>query len=228
MREISHTNAIFKKLRKIKFKKTKISDKKIKLIKSTTGWVGKGTKANPIIIDNLIKLHPNLKFHSNTLHYYLKDLYLHKLTCQFAQNITIENCTIYKFKMDNCHNFTLLNNKILNYKIIYSKANTIIDNQISNIYKLKIDESKDINPLSNPITYCLIFICVPAFISGSVFWFLGFIPLYFLARMSYINYKRVKRMQNKKNNKFINNTKLRNRKKVIAEILNHYNILYRI
>ncbi len=210
-------------LKRKKNKKTRISDKSINSLKSEKGWSGKGSDIDPIIINDLRGLRPNLKIHRSTLHYAIKNLTIYYLSCRYTQNITIENCTIHRFEIKGCYNITLVNNKILNHKIVGSKGNTFIGNKLSQIQNLKKNGDKlAISPLSrqigSPLNCCLAFTAASAFLSGTVFWFMGFIPLGLLALMNYLSYTRSKRIKDKKENSYINNTELQNKKAVFKDI----------
>ena len=219
--------AIIKNLKPKRFHKTQISDKKINSLKTKKGWPGKGSKFEPIIIDNLRDLSLNLRIYRSTLHYYIKNLFIYKLSCRYTQNITIENCTIYQLEIKGCYNMTLLNNKILNHKIVYSKGNTFIDNKLSQIQKLKKNDHKTgIYPQGkkylSPLTCCLSFIAISAFLAGTDFWFIGFIPIVLLTLMNYLTYFRRKRTNDKKENFYVNNTDIQNKDAILNEIINHY------
>jgi len=214
-------------LKRNKFKKTQISDKTINSLKSEKGWLGKGSNIEPIIIDDLKNLRPKLRIHRSTLHYNIKNLIIYNLSCRYTQNITIEKCMIYKLEIKGCYNMTLLNNKILNYKIVDSKGNSFIENKLSQIQKLKKnDYNPAINPISrqmvSPLTCCLIFILISNFFSGTVFWLIGLIPVGLLALRSYLTYTRSKRIKDKKENLYVNNTELQNKNAILNEIINHY------
>ena len=225
--------AIIKNLKLKRFHKTQISDKKINSLKIKKSWLGKGSKFEPIIIDDLRDLHPNLRIHRSTLHYYIKNLFIYNLSCRYTQNITIENCTIYKLEIKGCYNMTLLNNKILNHKIVYSKGNTFIDNKLSQIQKLKKNDDKTVFYLPSkkylsPLTCCLSFIAISAFLGGTTFWFIGFIPIGLLTLMNYLTYFRRKRIKDKKENFYDNNTDLQNKELILNQIINHYKDFDRI
>ena len=220
--------AIIKNLKPKRFHKTQISDKKINSLKTKKGWPGKGSKFEPIIIDNLRDLSLNLRIYRSTLHYYIKNLFIYKLSCRYTQNITIENCTIYQLEIKGCYNMTLLNNKILNHKIVYSKGNTFIDNKLSQIQKLKKNDRKTgIYPLGknylSPLTCCLSFMAASAILSGIDGGFIVFIiSIGLLIFMNYITYFRNKRIKDKKENFYVNNTDLQNKDAILSEIINRY------
>lgn len=122
---------------------------------------------------------------------------------------------------------TLTNNRILHHKIIYTKGNVFVDNELSQIEKLK---EKDYNTiiaplgrrLSNPAICCLYFLAISAFISGTFFWFIGFIPVGLLILLNYLPYARIRRIEDKKDNFYANNTELQNKNAVFKEILVNY------
>ena len=227
LRSDNNLNEIIKNLKRNKFKKIEISDKKINSLKIENGWQGDGSEFESIIIDELKGLQPNLLIHRSTLHYIIKDTIIYKLKCRNTQNITIENCTIYKLDIQGCYNMTLRNNRILHHKIIYTKGNVFVDNQLSQIEKL---EEKDYNTitnplgrnLSNPAICCLYFLAISAFLSRTFFWFIGFIPVGLLILLKYLYYARIKRIEDKKDNFYVNNTELQNKNAVFKEILVNY------
>ena len=219
--------ANIKNLKPKRFHKTQISDKKINSLKTEKGWRGKGSKLEPIIIDDLRDLPLDLRIRRSTLHYYINNLFIYKLSCRYTRNITIENCTIYQLEIKGCFNITLLNNKILNHKIVYSKGNTFIDNKLSRIQKLKKNDHKtgfypNGKKYLSPLTCCLSFIAISAFLGGTDFWFIGFIPTGLLISKNYLTYFRSKRIKDKKENFYVNNTDLQNKEVILSEIINHY------
>jgi len=279
-------NRIIKNLKRSFFHKTRISDKKINSLKLEKSWQANGSNSEPIIIDDLKDLHPNLKIHRSTLHYYLRNLIIYKLSCYYTQNIFIENCTIYQLKIKGCYDITVVNNKILNLEIVNSKGNTIIDNKLTQIQKPKMNNDKtEINPisrqisnpliccllllalgsflsgtktwyfgfiplgflilneyftyyrnrtrinpmirqLSNPFTCCLFLLATYSFLLGPYLWFLGFIPLGFIILKESLTYHRNKRMRDKKENNFVNNTNLQDQNVVLEEIIKYFKNSY--
>lgn len=220
-------NEIIKNLKRNKFNNIEISDKKINSLKIEKGWQGDGSEFESIIIDELKGLQPNLLIHRSTLHYIIKDAIIYKLKCRNTQNITIENCSIYRLDIQGCYNMALKNNRILHHKINYTKGNVFVDNKLSQIEKL---EEKDYNTitnplgrnLSNPAICCLYFLAISAFLSGTGSWFIGFIPVGLLILLNYLHYARIKRIEDKKDNFYVNNTELQNKNAVFNEILVNY------
>ena len=220
-------NEIIKNLKRNKFNNIEISDKKINSLKTENGWQGDGSEFNSIIIDELKGFQPNILLHRSTLHYIIKDAIIYKLKCRNTQNITIENCSIYKLDIQGCYNMTLTNNRILHHKIIYTKGNVFVDNELSQIEKL---EEKDYNTITNPLSrnlsnptiFCLYFLAILAFLSRTDFWFIGFIPIALLILLNYLHYTRITRIEDKEANFYVNNTELQNKNAVFNEILVNY------
>ncbi len=75
----------------------------------------------------------------------------------------------------------------------------------------------------SPSTCCLSFIAISIFLARGDFWFIGFIiPIGLLTLMNYLTYLRSKRIKNKKENFYDNNTDLQNKNAILNEIINHY------
>ena len=202
-----------KNLKRLKFKITKISDKTIESLKNKMNWEGHGSKLEPIVIDHLGNLPLTLKINRNSLYYYIKNLTIDALACRNTQNITIENCTIKHLKIEGCYNLTLVNNKILKHRIVFTKGSTFIDNKISqnekfkqNLYTTQVNHLG--RQLTTPLTCCLSFVAISAFISGTSYWFIGFIPFGVLIFLNYSTYAKNKKIQGKPDNIYINNVEL--------------------
>lgn len=214
-------------IKRNKSKITYISDRKIKALKFKKGWKGNGSMHEPIIIDDLEDLPPNLMIHRNSLHYNINSLFIYNLSCYYTQNITIENCIIYKLEIKGCYNITLLKNKIIKYKIMDSKGNNFIDNELSQVQNLKKNDDKLlINPLGkqmiNPLTFFLFFMAISAFLSRTNFWVIGFIPIGLLTLLNYLSYTRSKRLRNKKPNFYANNIELQNKTAILNQVRRYY------
>ncbi len=218
---------IVKNLKRNKFNNIRVSDKKINSLKTEKGWQGDGSEFESIIIDELKGSQPNLWIHRSTLHYIIKDAIIYKLKCRNTKNITIENCTIYKLDIQGCYNMTLVNNRILHHQIIYTKGNVFVDNKLSKIEKLRQKDYKTIiNPLCtkllNPAICFLYFIAISAFLFGTSLWFIGFLSVGLLILLNYLHYMKIKRIEDKKDNLYVNNTELKNKNAVFNEILVNY------
>ena len=193
---------------------TLISDKSIHSVKSRAGWTGNGSKSEPIIIDNLSNLSPNILIKHGTLFYHLKNVSMNKLTCSSTQNITIENCNIKSLKIKGCYDLIVVNNSILDINIKLSKQVSFIDNKISQVHKIyQEDNALKVNPIytqfSNPLTCLLYFLAISAFIGGTYLWYTGFIPLALLVLINYNNFSMNKRVRDKNENFYANNIQLR-------------------
>lgn len=203
-----HRNEKFLERRKSKI--TKISEKTIESLKNKMNWEGHGTKLDPIVIEHLGYRPLIVKIYRSSLYYHIKNLTIDKLTCRNTQNITIENCTIKHLKIEGCYNLTLVNNKVLKHKIVFTKGSTFIDNKIAQIENLKQNYyTTQVNPIgrqvTNPLTCCLCFLVISAFISGTSYWVIGFIPLGVLIFLNYSTYAKNKRIDNKPDNTYVNN-----------------------
>ena len=205
-------NKKFLGLRKSKF--TKISDKAIESLKKELNWDGNGSKIEPIRIDNLGSLPLNVKIYKSSLYYNIKNLTIDKLTCRNTQNITIENCTIKHLEIHGCYNLTLINNNILKHRIAFTKGSNFIDNKIAQFEKFKQNlNTTQINPLGrqfmSPITCCLFFLTVSIFIAATPFWFIGFIPIGVLFFLNYSTYAKLRRIEDKPDNVYVNNVEVK-------------------
>ena len=206
-------SAPLQNLRRIMCNTTLISDNTINFVKSMAGWTGNGSKSEPIIIDNLSHLTPNILITRGSLFYHLKNVNVNKLTCFSTQNITIENCKIKRLKIKGCYDLIVVNNTILNIKIILSKQNSFIDNKISQIHKINQNNKKfKVNPLytqfRTPLMCILYILALSAFMGGTYLWYTGFIPLTLLVLINYQNFSMNKRVRNKKENFYANNIHL--------------------
>lgn len=202
-----------KNLKRFTFKITKISDKTIEALKNKMNWEGNGSKLEPIVIEHLGNLPLTVKINRSSLYYHIKNLTIDLLTCRNTQNITIENCTIKHLEIEGCYNISLINNKILKHKIVFTKGSTFIDNKISQIKKFKQNlYTTQVNPLGRqltaPLTCCLSFVAISAFVSGTPYWFIGIIPFGVLIFLNYSAYARNKRIQGKPDNIYVNNVEV--------------------
>ena len=196
-----------------KLKSTKITDKTIEALKNKMNWEGNGSKLEPIVIEHLGDLPLIVKIYRNSLYYEIKNLTIDKLTCRNTQNITIENCTIKHLEIEGCYNMSLVNNKILKHKIRFTRGCTFSDNKISQIEKIKQYSftTQGIplkGNLSNLLTCCLYFVAFLILLTGTFFWFIGFILLLLLIFVNYSTYAKNKRTVDKPNNIYANNVEV--------------------
>jgi len=108
---------------------------------------------------------------------------------------------------------TLVNNNILKHRIAFTKGSNFIDNKIAQIEKFKQNlYTTQVNPLGrqfmNPLTCCLCFISVSIFIAAAPFWFIGFIPIGVLFFLNYSTYAKLRRIEDKPDNVYVNNVEL--------------------
>ena len=196
-----------------KSKITKISDKTIESLKNKLNWDGNGSKLEPILIDNLGSLPLNVKIYKSSLYYNIKNLTIDKLTCRNTQNITIENCTIKHLEIYGCYNMALVNNFILKHRIAFTKGSNFIDNKIAQIEKFKQNlYTTQVNPLGRQfmtlLTCGLCFIALSIFIAETPFWFIGFVPIGVLFFLNYSTYAKLRRIEDKPDNVYINNVEV--------------------
>lgn len=196
-----------------KSKITKITDKTIEFLKNNMNWEGHGSKLDPIVIEHLGNLPVVLKIYRSSLYYNLKNLSLDKLICRNTQNISIENCTIKHLEIEGCYNMTLVNNKIIKHKIEFTNGSTFIDNKMVQCEKFKHNlYISQVNPLGrqlmNPLNWCLYFLTISFFVSTTPLWFIGFIPVGLLFFLNYSTYAKIRRIENKPDNVYLNNVEL--------------------
>ena len=121
---------MIKRFKRHQYSKTYFKDKKIESLKNKMGWQGTGTKDDPIVINNLKGLKPNLIFQTSNLYYIIRDVCILKIHCITTQNITIENCRIYEFEAEGCFNMKIVNNSIIFMRLLYTRASVIENNEI--------------------------------------------------------------------------------------------------
>ena len=202
-----------KNLKRRKLKITKISDKTIESLKNEMSWEGNGSKIEPIVIEHLGNLPVTVKINRSSLYYHIKNLTIDMLTCRNTQNITIENCTIKHLEIEGCYNMTLIKNNILKHKIVFTKGCAFIDNKFAQIEKLKQNYyTTQGNPIgrqvTNPLTCCLCFLIISSFLSWDYSWYIGLILIGLLFYLNYSVYAKIKRIQDKPDNIYVNNVEI--------------------
>lgn len=130
--EANHEEKLIKKMKSHQHSRIEITNKKITKLKAKMGWKGVGTQNDPIIIDDLSGLKPNLWIHLSSLHYVIRNVIIYKLMCINTQNITIENCKIHELEVEGCYNMKIKNNSIIWFKFVYSKGCVLENNFFSN------------------------------------------------------------------------------------------------
>lgn len=189
--DVNQEEILLKRMKRHQLSKTGITDKSINRLKDELGWKGAGTESDPIIINDLSGLKPNLWFHRSSLHYIIRDIAIYKLTCISTQNITIENCKIHRLEVEGCYNMTIRNNSVLWLKFVYSKGCTLEDNSFS---KLSLERLADnyfdkLYPMLQSGLYCasslLIIVAFLIFAFSFYVWYLGLLTLGLVALLFY-------------------------------------------
>ncbi|MFX1277521.1 MAG: hypothetical protein ACFFAT_21085 [Promethearchaeota archaeon] len=93
-------------------------------------WKGKGTKDNPLIIDNLKGLKHCLRFKKIKSHIFGRNLELCELCVRSCQNISFENYQVCYFWIEFCNNIRIENSSIINLDIDFSKGNVFRNNKL--------------------------------------------------------------------------------------------------
>lgn len=136
---ISQEEKIFRIMKSHKHSRTKITDASITDLQIKMGWLGTGSRQDPIVINNVSGLKPSLWIHKSSMYYIIRDIIVYKLICTKTQNITIENCKIHELEVEGCYNMTIRNNSILWLKFLYSKGITLENNTFSNEVLVKLE-----------------------------------------------------------------------------------------
>lgn len=138
------SSELFEKVKKYQYITKHIRNRSVDSLKSKMGWKGKGSKEDPIIIDNVEGLKPTLIFTTHNLFFILKNIIVYKLLCNKTENITIENCEIYELEINGSYNLKIINNSIFSLKVNFLRASVVKNNEIHghNIDKIDFDESE--------------------------------------------------------------------------------------
>lgn len=227
---------LLKKLKKHQYSKTDITDKTIEDLQAMMGWQGTGTEMDPIILDNLSGLKPNIWIHRSSLHYIIQEVTIFKLKCTSTQNIVIENCKINELEVDGCYNMKIRNNSILWLKFLYSKE-CVLENNSFTSATLKNLENNYFDKLY-PVLVKILYGVMPllALVAYLIFtyvifmWYMGLLFLGLIAPLFYVIHKMNegrKRTKEKLENKLSGNSLLSNddRKNIFREILENYDYL---
>ena len=132
MESVSYSS-IERKIRRHQFSKNHITDAKINDLIQHMGWTGTGSQDNPIIIDNVDGLKPNIWVHKSTLHYIIRNVIIYKLMIENTQHILIENCKLERLEIEESHTVHVKNNEIDDLKVAFSKGCTFENNRITGI-----------------------------------------------------------------------------------------------
>jgi len=106
--DITREQKMLKRLKRHNLSRTEITDKSIWDLQIKMGWHGSGEEFDPIIIDSLSGLKPNVWIHKSSKHYIIHDVIISKLVCTSTQNIVLENSKINELEVEGCYNVTIL------------------------------------------------------------------------------------------------------------------------
>lgn len=231
--DITREVEILKKLKHHHLSRTEITDKSIWDLQIKMGWHGSGEEFDPIIIDCLSGLKPNIWIHRSSKHYIIHDVIISKLVCTSTQNIVIENSKINELEVEGCYNVTIRNNSILLFNFAYSKGCVIENNSFTNL-ALENLENNYFNSFHSSMQKGLYsvmslfaILTLWFFLSSTYLWFIGLLTLGSIAIMYYyistLNAKE-KRTQEKHENKLLGNSALSDieRNEILYEILENY------
>ncbi|MFX1340567.1 MAG: hypothetical protein ACFFDK_18300, partial [Promethearchaeota archaeon] len=78
-------------------------------------WKGSGTKDDPIIIESLEGLKELLRFKNIRSYIVVRNISLSELKIRYSENITIQNCNIYYFWIEFCHDILIEGSSIVHF-----------------------------------------------------------------------------------------------------------------
>lgn len=216
-------------LRKFRFNRTHIRKNNVFNLKSRMNWKGSGKPEDPIVIDNIKGLQPNLVFHNSDLCFVLRNVKPIMLFCKNTQNIVIENCKIYELDLQGCYNIYVRNNEIMFLKLIFTRESYFENNKINpeSLSRLEVNYfDKTTRFLYFTYLYASIGLIISAIFSYVFFhWALSLLLLSPIIGFIYIFYIFKKReFQTKKMepNTIINNNNLPNYTELTNEIVKEY------
>jgi hypothetical protein len=234
MKHNNREEELLKKLKRYQFSKTEITDKSIEDLQAVMGWQGTGTEMDPIIINNLSGLKPNIWIHQSSLHYIIQEVLVYKLRCTSTQNIVIENCKINELEVEGCYNMKIRNNSILWLKFLYSKE-CVLENNLFTSASLEKLENNYFDNLYPVLQKILLGIVIPllAFVAYLIFmylinvWYMGLFVLGLIAPLLFVIHKMKEgseRTKERLENRLLGNLLLSNndRKEIFNEILENY------
>jgi hypothetical protein len=104
---------------------------------TSVGWKGKGTKNEPIVIDDSIDLPLNIRFMTGDLYINIRNIDINVLVLDKCQNIIVEDSILSKIKIVKCNNVIIRENLIRDMRIFFGRDNIIEKNRIYTILNLR-------------------------------------------------------------------------------------------
>ena len=138
-----------------KQEKIKINSRTIKKFQNQFSWKGRGIKGDPIIIENVKGLKPEIVFKTWNMYIRIKNINILGIKLIKCQNITIEGCKIYELSLSRCKNIDINRNIILNVYLDLSGGNSFQNNQFLKSVDLEIKtvgDDKDIREIKLKIS----------------------------------------------------------------------------
>ncbi|MFX0011564.1 MAG: hypothetical protein ACFE9R_14725 [Candidatus Hermodarchaeota archaeon] len=138
------SSELFEKVKRYQYITKHIRNRSVHSLKSKMGWKGKGSKEDPIIIDNVEGLKPTLIFTTHNLFFIIRNIIVYKLVCNKTENITVENCKIFELEIKGSYNLKIINNSIFSLKVDFFRASVVKNNEIHghNIDQIDFDEAE--------------------------------------------------------------------------------------
>ncbi|MFX1446045.1 MAG: hypothetical protein ACFFHV_21760 [Promethearchaeota archaeon] len=107
-----------------------INEKNLIKFQKNLNWEGSGTKEDPIIIENLAGLKDLLRFKKIKSYIVIRNISLCELQIRHSANLTVQNCVVYYFMMEYCHNLLVEKSSIVHFDVEISNGNIFRNNNL--------------------------------------------------------------------------------------------------
>lgn len=108
------------------------NEKNLMEFQKNLNWKGKGTKEDPIIIENLVNLKELLRFKKIKSYIVIRNISLSELMIRHSANITVQNCIVYYFWIEYCHELLVEKCSIVHFNVEISNGNIFRNNTLHN------------------------------------------------------------------------------------------------
>ncbi|MFX1575280.1 MAG: hypothetical protein ACFFB0_21300 [Promethearchaeota archaeon] len=213
-------------LRKYRFNNTHIRRNNLLDLKAQMGWEGSGTFEDPIIINNIKGLQPNLIIHKSNFHLILRNIKVIKISCRDVDNVIIENCKIYMLDLQGCDNLLVRNNEIMFINLLFTRECYFESNKIQpeSLYRL---EGTYFDKISRTQYSAFLYVSMGLITSTLIsfiylhWWFapLFLSPMVSFVYLYYVNKRREFRMRKMKSNICTNNDSLTTYNELTIELI---------
>jgi len=109
-----------------------INEKNLIEFQKKLNWKGSGTKEDPIIIEYLAGLKYLLRFKKIKSYIVIRNISLCELKVRHSANITVQNCVVYYFWIEYCHNLLVEKSSIVHFNVEMSNGNIFRNNNLHN------------------------------------------------------------------------------------------------